>query len=976
MPDAFKLGEGLEVEQVDERRGSRPVIDPAALGVPFGSFVTEFMRNSAVYDDAEKLVKDILYTEVIVPTSDKYECAARFIPGATIGGKVGPVLRRKVLILGKMPSYEHVHLSTSEGADLGLVTTNKLDMLLGVGKGILLGAFKEAGLTGQAISEFYVTNLIRFPRIDGGVKKTTPTEWVKECRHFLQQELHLIQPDIILTLGTDASKALTKLPVKKAQGRVFDVQITDTKIAKVICACDPKTVLDKFENRPELMAAVQLFHRVVNGENTDSRREKNFYFVDNETELSTIVDTLVESGVTKFAVDCEWGGGQHYLDPKAKLRTVQIAWSGQDALVVVLHRQGMKEAFTPYISSAVQHVRRLLCRPDVKVMGHNLAADFGWLYEYGVDLSGQFYFDTMLASHLFEPTASHDLDTLVVKSISGWGRHDSEVQEWITKNKDLMGSGQAFANIPDELLHPYGANDACATFLMWEYYESKLSMEQHTGYSRLFRNLVMPATLAFIEIERNGVAMDLERLVQMEEQYRAKYEELLEKFRALIGRPYFNPNSSKQKVDLLYGELGLDPVKTTGKYPKMWEEVIDEGKQHLYAPAVDDETLGMLASKSPVAKALQDVCLISTVRKSFLTPKVLNKKTGQINFKKGLIGFIKRDGRLHPQISQMVKTGRLAAHDPNLLNMPNQSEAAIQAAGGGGIYKIRSAFLAEPGNLIVSADYKQAEVATLAYLSGDPTLVAAIEAGEDIHSAVAVRMFKLPCTVEEVKKKYKALRVAAKSLVFGIIYGRGRKAVRREIEKAGVPCTDDEAQEFIDTFMAQFPLVKLFIENTQKQAEEHFAVETLWHRRELFYKVEGDKGDIAARQKRQSVNFKIQSYCADLLRLALINLHSHRQHQQMKFKLILTVHDSIMLEVPYQEVVEVADNVFPLCMTTNAKAPGIGFTIGCDVDVVERWDEKMYLADMLSIGLPEDFSLKFCAMDDTGQPKRKEEQHA
>jgi DNA polymerase I-like protein with 3'-5' exonuclease and polymerase domains len=140
----------------------------------------------------------------------------------------------------------------------------------------------------------------------------------------------------------------------------------------------------------------------------------------------------------------------------------------------------------------------------------------------------------------------------------------------------------------------------------------------------------------------------------------------LVKFRNLIGKPNFNPDSAKQKVSLLYGELGLTPVKTTGKYPKEWAEVVDEGLTKLYSPAVDDETLGMLAGESAVAKELQDICLISTVRKSFLTPRILNKRTGKVDFKKGLIGFIKRDGRLHPQISQMVKTGRLAAHDPNL----------------------------------------------------------------------------------------------------------------------------------------------------------------------------------------------------------------------------------------------------------------------------------------------------------------------
>ena len=945
-------------------------ISTDALKYKIGPLVQGYLNVSDAYDQLheENIIKRILYSEVVIPTdSEKYDCAARFIPGATMAGIVGPVKKYKVMIIGKMPSYDYIPLPKTDGDILNISPASPVQKLMGAGTEILLGAFKEVGLTYEEYKDFYVTNVIRFPRIDGGAKKTLPAAWSHECKHYLEQELYLVQPDVILCLGTEASKAITKIPVTKAQGRVFDIQITTEKSAKVICAYDPRTVLDKFEHRPMLLAGVALFTRVIRGERYSTNKTRNFHYVQSEIEAAAVVDTLIEAGITDFSIDCEWGGGQHYMDLGAKLRTIQVAWSGQDCMVIVLRRAGMREAFEPYPSSAIAQLRRLICRPEVRVIGHNLSADFGWLYEVGLDLSGQFYFDTMLASHLFEPTASHDLDSLAVRLLPGWERHDADLQEWKAQNKGLVTDDTAYGNIPDDILLPYGANDACATYLVYKHYDAKLLLPQYSMLNRLFRRLVMPATLAFIELERTGVYMDRDRLIQMESMYRDKYVELLTKFRDKIGRPRFNPNSSPQKVDLLYRELGLTPVKTTGKYPMMWDEVIDQRKTHLYTPAVDDETLGILATRSSVAKDLQDICLIATVRKSFLTPKVITK-SGVMEYKKGLIGFIKRDGRLHSQISQMVKTGRLASHDPNLMNMPNQQEAAIQEAGGGSIYKIRSAFMAEPGYLIVSSDYKQAEVATLAYLSGDQMLINAIETGQDIHSSVAVQMFKLPCAVYEVKEQYKALRVAAKSLVFGIIYGRGRKAVCREIEKAGVPCTEDEAQNFIDTFMDQFPRVKLFIDRTQDEVETRMMVETLWGRREPFYKVEGDRGDIIATQKRQSVNFKIQSYCADLLRLALINLRQYRRDRGMKFKLILTVHDSIMLEVPMDEVVNVADMAFPMCMTTEARSPVGGFTVGCDVDVYKRWDEALYLEEMLDMGLPEEFSSRFCVADKEGNP--------
>jgi DNA polymerase-1 len=223
-----------------------------------------------------------------------------------------------------------------------------------------------------------------------------------------------------------------------------------------------------------------------------------------------------------------------------------------------------------------------------------------------------------------------------------------------------------------------------------------------------------------------------------------------------------------------------------------------------------------------------------------------------------------------------------------------------------------------------------------------------------------------------VKKKYKHLRVAAKAILFGLIYGRGAKAISREVEKAGVSCSQEDAQGFIDAFFARFPLVKLFIDNTKKQVEDNRFVETLWGRKEFFYQIEGDKGDIDARQKRQGVNFLVQSYVADLLRLALVNLAAYRREHKMSYKLILTVHDSIMTETPLAEVPEVAFKVLPYCMTQAARAPQLGFGISSDISIFRRWDEDMVVEDLLDLDFKEDMAEKLAAKDETtGKPLRR-----
>ena len=316
VPDKGDLF-GLNGTTDPERR----MVDPTLLA-PVGPLVKEYSGE----DGEESIVRSILYKETVIPTDpSKYKCAARFIPGATIGGHIGPHTKRKVMIIGKIPSYDYISPPGSEADELGLATVaTPLQTLLGAGAGILLGVLKDAGISVEECRDFYVTNVIRFPRIDANHKKALPAAFAKECRHYLEQELHLVQPDVILCLGTEASKALTKVAVMKAQGHVYEIDITESKKAQVVCAYDPRMVLDKFEHRPMLLAAVSLFARVLRGERVSASSDQNFYYLDNEKELSIVVDELLKAGVTDFAVDCEWGGGQHYLDPKARLRTIQI----------------------------------------------------------------------------------------------------------------------------------------------------------------------------------------------------------------------------------------------------------------------------------------------------------------------------------------------------------------------------------------------------------------------------------------------------------------------------------------------------------------------------------------------------------------------------------------------------------------------------------------------------------------------------
>jgi DNA polymerase I-like protein with 3'-5' exonuclease and polymerase domains len=965
------------------------IYPPEAVPTPLGPVASEFFQSSSRWGGAaplyQQFIKELLFRRNMLPTSE-YDKNLNFIPGSQLGGRVGPYSDIQTMLVFPMPNLVQGDTRYGDEPDLGFHSV--VADLLGDYLPVLKAAFEELGVPPDVYLSFYATTLVRFPKPVYSSKGGIQVRWIKEGVHLLHHELAMIQPKYIAAFGTEPSKFFTTYTISKSQSMVFDYKVNEVQqnaarlrgfeppedeLASVVCVPDPKTVILNAEKKPQFIAGIDLFKTVVTGAERLQAPDVHEVYVEDERTLETAVDVLLERGVDTFAIDCEWGG-KHWLDVDAGLRTVQIAWSGSDVLVVILRREGMRPAFSPTLSSAFMQLRRLLQRPEVRIIGHNIAADYPWLEDQGVDLSSQLYFDTMLASHVFEPTASHGLEDLAVRFIPGWPRHDIHIEEWkkqVGYSNDMLNV-RGYADIPDDVLHPYAGRDACATFLLYKLYFAKFAEPGNEGLRKLFNELVMPATLAFINIETTGIQIDQTQLKLLEDRYHELHSDLLSRFRTAVGDPSFNPDSAPQKHDLLFNTLGLTPVKTTGKYPKQWSDVVMRGETQRHTPACDGETLEILGHKNKIADMLREVCLLGTVTKVFLPRPAVNKVTKEVEYQSGFAGFLKRDGRLHTKIGQMVKTGRLSSSSPNLQNAPSKTEDAIKEVflkyrKDQRFYKLRTVFTAGEGKLLVCCDYKQAEIAALAYLSGDPTLIAAVKEGKDIHSVVCKQMFNLECELAEVKVKHKSLRIAAKAIVFGLIYGRGASAIAREVQKAGVDCTVERAQTFIDTFLNQFPMVKALIEKSHEQVETIGYVEGAWGRRAQFYSTGSKDNDkVLARQKRQAVNFLPQNYVADLLRKALINLFAYRREHygEVDFDVVLTVYDSVIFEVPVKHVQRLVEEVVPECMEKNAYSDKCPFSVAVDTDVYRRWDEPMHLADLVDLGLEEDFAKQFAVTDE------------
>lgn len=433
-----------------------------------------------------------------------------------------------------------------------------------------------------------------------------------------------------------------------------------------------------------------------------------------------------------------------------------------DAFVEVLNV--LIPNFTPDELDEVRTLlKQLLERPDVRMGGHNFRADYPWLNDFGLSLAAQFLqgFDTMLAHHLLFEGAKQDLSSLVLKYTDA-GRYDIEIQEWAARLKIM--SEQGFGMVPEHVLYIYALFDGDVTWRIndklngpeGEYFDNH--HEDRSGLSKLLQSEIN-ACMGILEIERCGMLVDRGRIMDLAVMYSRKRDSLVGKLRERINWPHFNFRSVFQARELLFGEgfngkkrdhpnvptrirplpeldengnvIGgleggycchLTPIKTTDRPPVSWDKVVQQCREKEHAPSTDKETLGILAAENEVANQLRKLRFVDQVCKNFTSMPTTDPTTGEVT-EGGLMQHVNPDGRIRTHILQILETGRWASRKPNLQNLPKRREPelhALFASDEDKPSKIRSVFMAQPGHVLIEADYMQAELIVLALLSGDP----------------------------------------------------------------------------------------------------------------------------------------------------------------------------------------------------------------------------------------------------------------
>ena len=562
--------------------------------------------------------------------------------------------------------------------------------------------------------------------------------------------------------------------------------------------------------------------------------------------------------------------------PSAMLASiVGLAFSAapRDADYVPVGHRALGESSSMPLAAVLDALRPLLEDAAVPKVGHDLKFDAVMLARHGVTLGG-LDTDTMIASYLVDATRSaHRLEDLALEHTS----YKALTEE------DVCGRGAkalSLAELPPEAAIDYACERADLAGQLGPVFRDLLGKEE---LGEVYRTLELPLIPVLVAMERAGVRIDAQTLggqsQHVDRELAARSAQIFE-----LAGGEFNINSPKQLSEILFDKLQLPTLQRAGKKSTA-VDVLEELALAHDLPRLILEWRALMKLKGTYIDAL---------------PQLVNPETG----------------RVHTCFNQAVAaTGRLSSSDPNLQNIPIRTELGRE---------IRRAFVADPGHVLISVDYSQIELRVLAHLAGDEALIEAFRRGDDIHDQTALKVFGASSGLGKHE-----LRRRAKIINYALLYGKTAFTLAKDI---GV--TPQAAQEFIDAYFAGFPRVRTFIERTLAEARVSGVVKTMFGRRRLVPELTSRNGQIRSAAERVAVNLPIQGSAADIMKRAMIDTHAAlASHPDAR--MILTVHDELLFEVPAPR----ADEVAAIVRGSMQGAAALNVPLTVDVGIGENWKD-------------------------------------
>ncbi|MDB2416164.1 DNA polymerase I [Pseudomonadales bacterium] len=713
-----------------------------------------------------------------------------------------------------------------------------------------------------------------------GVPKVGPktaAKWLNEYGSL--DELIAKAEEVKGKVGENLRDSLEQLPLSRALTQIkCDVDLP-LHFADLVPTEPDVAVLGKFYREFEFKSWLEEVEPVGGAndavganEVVQEQVETDYDLILDEGQLSEWVQRLSEQEL--FAIDTETTS-VNYMD--AELVGFSFAVSpGRAAYLPVAHDYpGAPDQIS--LETAITALRPVLENSAIAKVGQNLKYDMSVLARYGVAIEGPIH-DTMLQSYVLNSVATrHNMDALAGYYLDRKTIHF----------EDVAGKGAkqlTFNQVPLETAGDYAAEDADVTLQLHHCLYPQLQAEP--SLSRVYSDIDMPLVRILSEVERRGTLVDGRMLKQHGAELADRLNELTQEVWALAGEN-FNLDSPKQLQVILYDKMGLPVLKKTpGGQPSTAEQVLVDLAQDYELPEKILAYRSLAKLKSTYADKL---------------PLDINRETG----------------RIHTSYHQAVTaTGRLSSSDPNLQNIP------IRNAEG---RRIRQAFVAPPGNLVLAADYSQIELRIMAHLSGDAGLTQAFAENQDIHRATAAEVFGLaPDEVADEQRR------SAKAINFGLIYGMSAFGLAKQLN-----ISRGLAADYIDRYFDRYPSVLRYMEETKAVAAEQGFVETVFGRR--LYLPEINAKAVPRRQaaERTAINAPMQGTAADIIKLAMMAVQQWLPSSGLDARMIMQVHDELVFEVAEADVADLDRGV----IQRMSEAASLNVPLVVDTGVGENWDQ-------------------------------------
>ena len=586
--------------------------------------------------------------------------------------------------------------------------------------------------------------------------------------------------------------------------------------------------------------------------------------VDTDTKLKDLAKELSKARVISF--DTETTDTD---EMKADLVGISLAVKdGQGWYIPIAHSAGSNLP----LEAVIEALTPSMTDPNIGKLAHNAKYDYIMLARHGLVVS-PLTFDTMLAEFIVDPS-SRDMG---LKNLAA-----AKLGEEMTHIEELIGKGKkqiSMADVAIETVANYAAADAETTLRLMPIMEQEL---ERVDGRKILDEIDMPLSAVLAEMEMTGAKIDTTFFGEMSKDLASRLAEIEKEIYGYVGKT-FNINSPQQLSDVLFNHLHLEPPdkgrKTTSGF---------------YSTSAD--VLEALRGKHPVLDFVLEHRELSKLKSTYVDalPAAINPNTGRVHTSYSQIGAV---------------TGRLSSNNPNLQNIPIRTETGR---------KVRNGFIADEGNVLLSVDYSQIELRIVAHMAQDEAMLAAFHAGEDIHATTAAAIYDI-----ELDKVAKDMRRHAKAINFGLIYGMSAFGLTRTTE-----LTLAEAEDFVKAYFRKFPGVKNYLDGIRRQAAEIGYVETLLGRRRYFPALQGRSNvQMKNREEREAINAPIQGTAADIMKIAMLKIAPALRAAGLSAKMLLQVHDELVLECPEKEMQKTAQvvretmaNAYPMSIPLETEA--------------------------------------------------------